>query len=87
MFSKIKKYFREVKIMVFRSVELSRYTRKDVAIIRESVEDFTQRHYEFCMQITKAQAAIAKTLSSLEMEMLLARGACLANNFEGKENL
>jgi hypothetical protein len=34
-----------------------------------------------------AQAEMNKKISSIEMEMLLSSGACLYNNFEGKENM
>lgn len=37
--------------------------------------------------IGKQLAAITKRLSSIEMEMLIQRGACLDNNFEGKQDM
>ena len=32
-------------------------------------------------------AALRKAVSSIEMELLIQRGACLDNNFEGKEDM
>lgn len=37
--------------------------------------------------VKKDLAAILKRVSSIEMELLISRGACLDNNFEGKEDM
>ncbi len=37
--------------------------------------------------LNKSIAGLSKRISSIEMEMVMARGGCLDNNFEGKQDL
>ena len=46
-----------------------------------------QRQHEWFLKINTSQAETNKILTSIEMELLMARGATLDNNFEGKQEL
>lgn len=87
MFAKTRLLLQELRTYILRTNELAGFGRKDIAIVRQDVEDIIRKQHEWFTRVERNQAAMAKTLSSIEMEMLLQRGACLDNNFEGKEQL
>lgn len=58
--------------------------------VREMRQDVLEcKELGYCLDRTlqSTLAGINKTLSSIEMELLMQRGACLDNNFPGKEDL
>jgi hypothetical protein len=87
MFDNIKKYFSDLKTSVLRGNELAGFSRKDIAIIREGVEALAKSQHEYFVYLDKHVASIYKKVTSMEMEMLLNRGACLDNSFEGKQEM
>jgi hypothetical protein len=47
----------------------------------------TMMNKDLILLVRDEIAANSKRLSSIEMEMIISRGGCLDNNFEGKEDL
>ncbi len=62
-------------------------TRNDMKRMRFGWDRYDKKVMENLKQINSQIAALFKVLSSIEMEMLMNRGASLDNNFEGKEEL
>ena len=87
MFPRNAKKVDEILHHVLRIIELCSFSRKDLVIIRHEIEDSKQRQHEWFARLHSSQAETNKLLSSIEMELLLARGASLDNNFEGKTDL
>lgn len=87
MFKRIKNFFLESRREVLRVKELCAFSRKDIAIIRQELEELKIYNQINMSKLLVSQAEINKKFSSIEMELLMARGACLDNNFPGKEDL
>jgi hypothetical protein len=54
---------------------------------RNETTHLHQAQAEYFQGLSEKIAGIVKRLSSLEQEMVLNRGGCLDNNFEGKQEL
>ncbi len=87
MISKIRDFFKELKQEVHRSNFLSQMNSKDITYMRDQLNKATETNCSYFKNFESSIAAIAKTVSSIELEMLMSRGACLDNNFEGKQDL
>ena len=87
MFAKIKSYFKDLRIQVFRTTELAAYSRKDISIILEDIS-VIRKDIQMLKAIERdARAEVYKILSSIEMEFLMQLRSSLDNNFEGKQDL
>ncbi len=62
-------------------------TRRDIKNMRHGWDRYDKKIFEAVNRLSEQMAGILKILSSIEMEMLMNRGASLDNNFEGKEEL
>lgn len=72
---------------IFRTKELTAFACKDIGIMREEIKNLIKHQHIWFRSIEDRMAGMTKILSSIEMEMLLKRGASLDNNFEGKQDL
>lgn len=87
MFKKIKNFFLNMNSVLRQNHILTEAVKKDVSFLDHKVNFLVDNYKQIPLHIQKDIAGIQKTLSSIEMELLLARGACLDNNFEGKESM
>lgn len=61
--------------------------RNSVEFLRNDIKDHKMHNHNCFLHLCNDLAALNKVLSSIEMELLMARGACLDNNFDGKQDL
>lgn len=87
MFKKIRAYFVEVRHNSYRAALLSACSRKDLAHLLREIDQLQCDQVALHKAILESIHEVAKRVSSIELELLMARGACLDNNFEGKQDL
>lgn len=68
----------------FKDVERLRHL---TASIQSQIIQLELRQTAWLKNIQESQAGLAKILSSIELELLMQRNACLDNNSEGKDSL
>lgn len=87
MIKKIKDYFDRLMEYAFRTNSTSSECIRGVnRLIQEMAEHRELAHCHFRSLQTEV-AALSKYVSSIEMELLLQRQACLDNNFPGKTEM
>jgi hypothetical protein len=87
MIKKAKKYFRDLMLKVDRNYNHTQTTREEMHLIQRQLTSLEQKVHEYFLNLKSEQAATSKSISSIELELLMKRGACLDNNFEGKQDL
>lgn len=62
-------------------------SRNDLKRMRWGWDRYDKKVFANLQQINTQMAALFKSISSIEMELLMQRGASIDNNFPGKEDL
>ena len=84
--SRIKSFFKDQSKKIDNIYNEVRATDHHVfSLHKAQIELFN--HIVAYGDLGKQLAAISKRISSIEMEMLIQRNACLDNNFEGKQDM
>lgn len=87
MISKIRSYLLDLKKNIASIAESQFRITSQLREVLYQIDESNQLHHMEFLSLKEEMAAITKRVSSIEMEMLLARDACLDNNFEGKEEM
>jgi hypothetical protein len=87
MFKKILDYFSSLQQNVLRISALCSFTNKNVGRMEEEMAQLKVDQIACHQSLLREINSLAKMVSSIEMELLMQRGACLDNNFPGKEEL
>ena len=87
MLRRIIRFFRHLDDKITRSSINFETLNMRTSFMASELKIIQQRQHEWFLKLQASQAEANKRLSSIEMEMLLARGASLDNNFDGKTEL
>jgi len=87
MFRKIKEFFNIVDWRSHLLLKNQEAFGLRIMDLEKRISKTESLQHEWNSKLNASIAECIKRLSSIEMELLLGRGACLDNNFEGKENL
>jgi hypothetical protein len=87
VFNKLKRTIYDIKMFFNGLKAISEFTRQDVIAIRREMHDPLRAQFDTYRDLRCQQAAIIKTLSSIELELVMLRGGCADNNFPSKEEM
>jgi len=87
MIKKIKKYFRDLMMKMDRNYNHSQQAREEILILKNQITDWQMTKDKSFSNLDNKVAEISKTLSSIEIEVLMQRSASCNKEFEGKPQL